>query len=91
MSKSCTSALLTLVIASAGIALSAADSDRYWPQWRGPEGTGVSKLAKPPVEWSETKNIRWKKEIPGRGAGTPVIWGDHAVRVDGRAGGRERG
>ena len=76
-SKSSTSALLTLVIASAGIALSAADSDRYWPQWRGPEGTGVSRLAKPPVEWSETKNIRWKKEIPGRGAGTPVIWGEH--------------
>ena len=56
--------------------LSAADGDRYWPQWRGPEGTGVSRLAKPPLEWSETKNIRWKKEIPGRGSGTPVIWGD---------------
>jgi len=57
-------------------ALSAADGEQYWPQWRGPDGTGVSKQAKPPAVWSETRNIRWKKEIPGRGAGTPVIWGN---------------
>ena len=42
----------------------------------GPRAPASRRLAKPPVEWSETKNIRWKKEIPGRGAGTPVIWGD---------------
>lgn len=58
------------------LALTAADGDKYWPQWRGPMATGVSLHAKPPLEWSETKNIRWKKEIPGRGAGTPVVWGD---------------
>jgi outer membrane protein assembly factor BamB len=52
------------------------EAEKYWPQWRGPDGTGTSKHAKPPLEWSETKNIKWKKEIPGRGAGTPVIWGD---------------
>jgi outer membrane protein assembly factor BamB len=68
--------LPVVTIAFAGIALSAADADRYLPQWRGPEGTGVSRSAKPPIEWSETKNIRWKKAIPGRGAGTPVIWGE---------------
>jgi outer membrane protein assembly factor BamB len=51
-------------------------SEKYWPQWRGPHATGVSKTADPPVEWSETKNIRWKAEIPGRGSASPVIWGD---------------
>jgi outer membrane protein assembly factor BamB len=51
-------------------------AEKYWPQWRGPYATGVSRTADPPVEWSETKNIRWKVEIPGRGSGTPVIWGD---------------
>ncbi len=51
-------------------------ADRYWPQWRGPSATGVSKHADPPAEWSETKNIRWKIEIPGRGMASPVIWGD---------------
>ena len=62
------------------VALLAAAPDpaaqRYWPQWRGPEATGVSRHADPPVEWSETKNIRWKVEIPGRGSGSPIVWGD---------------
>jgi outer membrane protein assembly factor BamB len=49
---------------------------RFWPQWRGPHASGVSRTAQPPLEWSESKNIRWKIEIPGRGAATPVIWGD---------------
>ncbi|MGH9160220.1 MAG: PQQ-binding-like beta-propeller repeat protein [Vicinamibacteraceae bacterium] len=49
---------------------------RFWPQWRGPDATGASKQADPPIEWSETSNIRWKVEIPGRGSATPVIWGD---------------
>ena len=53
-----------------------ATAERFWPQWRGPYATGVSKFADPPTEWSETKNIRWKVEIPGRGSSSPVIWGD---------------
>ena len=47
-----------------------------WPQWRGPMGTGVSPDGEPPVEWSEEKNVRWKVELPGRGHGTPIVWGD---------------
>ena len=49
---------------------------RYWGQWRGPEANGVSRTANPPLEWSETQNIRWKIEIPGRGVGSPVVWED---------------
>jgi outer membrane protein assembly factor BamB len=52
------------------------DEARYWGQWRGPEASGVSRTANPPLEWSETENIRWKVEIPGRGTGSPVVWGD---------------
>ncbi len=48
----------------------------YWPQWRGPLANGVAPLADPPIEWSETKNIRWKVELPGKGHSTPVVWGD---------------
>ncbi|MBA3561016.1 MAG: PQQ-binding-like beta-propeller repeat protein [Gemmatimonadaceae bacterium] len=29
-----------------------------------------------PTAWSDTKSIKWKTEIPGRGFSTPVIWGD---------------
>jgi len=53
-----------------------AGDSRYWPQWRGPEANGVSRTATPPLEWSETKNIRWKVPIPGRGFASPVVWGD---------------
>src|SRR5437899_6789271 len=51
-------------------------ADRFWPQWRGPYATGLSRSADPPLEWSETKNVRWKVEIPGRGSASPVVWGD---------------
>ena len=70
--------LAALAIGSLALVGAAADTtpEKYWPQWRGPYATGVSRTADPPVEWSETKNIRWKAEIPGRGSGTPVIWGD---------------
>jgi outer membrane protein assembly factor BamB len=29
-----------------------------------------------PSVWSDTSNIKWKTEIPGRGFSTPAIWGD---------------
>ena len=60
------------------VATHAADkeAERYWGQWRGPLSTGVAPHADPPVEWSETKNIRWKLSLPGVGHSTPIIWGD---------------
>src|SRR5687767_3450871 len=69
---------LTIAIASLVSAFAQAGpaSERFWGQWRGPLATGVSKTADPPLEWSETKNVRWKVEIPGRGSGSPVVWGD---------------
>tara|TARA_B100000900_G_scaffold226983_1_gene192732 strand:+ start:305 stop:1720 length:1416 start_codon:yes stop_codon:yes gene_type:complete len=30
--------------------------------------------AKPPINWSETENVKWKTKIPGSGLATPVIW-----------------
>jgi outer membrane protein assembly factor BamB len=53
-----------------------ATASRNWHQWRGPHATGVSPTANPPLEWSETKNVRWKVEIPGRGSASPIVWGD---------------
>lgn len=53
-----------------------AEAQQDWPQWRGPLGTGVAPTAQPPVEWSETKNIRWKTAVPGKGHSTPIVWGE---------------
>jgi outer membrane protein assembly factor BamB len=52
------------------------DYEKYWHQWRGPFMTGESPGGDPPLEWSETKNIKWKIAIPGTGHASPVIWGD---------------
>jgi len=69
-------AVLLFLALSVSLSAASTDSERYWPQWRGPHATGVAPLAKPPLEWSETKNVRWKVEIPGRGSSTPVVWAD---------------
>jgi outer membrane protein assembly factor BamB len=72
-------AALGAVLAAAFVSLGAApdpEAERFWPQWRGPSSTGASAQATPPLEWSETKNVRWKVEIPGRGSSSPVVWGD---------------
>jgi outer membrane protein assembly factor BamB len=73
--------IATVVAAGVALATAAAaavnpEAEKYWPQWRGPHATGVALNGNPPAEWSETRNIRWKIEIPGRGASSPVIWGD---------------
>jgi outer membrane protein assembly factor BamB len=53
--------------------------DKNWPQWRGPKATGEAPYGNPPLQWSETKNIRWKIQIPGAGHATPVIWGNQVI------------
>ena len=47
-----------------------------WPQWRGPLANGVAPHARPPIQWSETNNIRWKVALPGKGHSSPVVFGD---------------
>ena len=45
-----------------------------WGHWRGPTGNGVAINATPPTQWGDTKNVKWKVEIPGKGSGSPIIW-----------------
>ncbi len=52
-----------------------AQSAAHWPQWRGPFFNGMAR-GDAPITWSDTSNIKWKTEIPGRGHSTPAIWGD---------------
>ncbi len=44
-----------------------------WPQWRGPDGQGHAVGGGYPLEWSETKNVAWKAEVPGRAWSSPVV------------------
>lgn len=47
-----------------------------WPEFRGPTGQGHSDERGLPLTWSETRNVRWKAAIPGKGWSSPSIQGD---------------
>jgi len=47
-----------------------------WPEFRGPTGQGHSVERGLPLTWSETKNVKWKIAIPGKGWSSPAILGD---------------
>jgi len=47
-----------------------------WPQWRGPKNNGISVEKNIPIEWSDTKNVVWRTDMPGQGGATPVVWDD---------------
>ena len=56
-----------------------------WPQFRGPDGAAVSEETGLPTKWSETENVRWKAELPGRGVSGPVIAGGRVYVTAGSA------
>jgi len=47
-----------------------------WPTWRGPYGNGVASDGDYPISWTPEKNVVWKVKLDGRGASTPIVWGD---------------
>ena len=68
--------VLTIFLFSQAADLSAQSAIQQWPQFRGPLGTGAAPEADPPIEWSETKNVRWKTALPGLGHASPIVWGN---------------
>jgi len=65
---------LWLIVLSAGTSL-AVPNDLFWPQFRGPNGSGVSDSADIPTEWSTEKNHAWSVPIPGSGYSSPIVVG----------------
>lgn len=58
------------------LGLSSLAQAENWPGWRGPTGQGHSTEKDLPLEWNESKNVRWKIALPDKGNSSPVIWGD---------------
>src|SRR5579864_5046891 len=80
-----TATAFALLFASLGSSASASN----WAHWRGPTGNGTAPNASPPTEWSSTKNVKWKAEVPGQGLSSPIIWENQvfvttAVGAEGR-------
>src|SRR5947208_2367448 len=49
-----------------------------WPQFRGPQASGLDTNAPAPVQWEVEKgeNIRWQATLPGLGHSSPILWGE---------------
>lgn len=45
-----------------------------WPQFRGPDGDGHSSATGLPTEWSNSRNVAWKRADIGEGWSSPVVW-----------------
>jgi outer membrane protein assembly factor BamB len=69
-------ALLTVLLAASGELH--ADQPLAWPQFRGPNGSGVAEGAKPPVAFGPNQNVLWKVAVPS-GLSSPIVAGDKLV------------
>jgi outer membrane protein assembly factor BamB len=70
--------LLALVAALAlTLTFAAAASAENWSHWRGPAWNGSSPETNLPTKFSQTENVKWSVDLPGLGASTPIIFGDH--------------
>jgi outer membrane protein assembly factor BamB len=49
-----------------------------WPQFRGPQASGVDDSAALPTTWNveSGSNVLWKTAVPGLAHAAPIIWGD---------------
>ena len=51
-------------------------AEKPWNQFRGPDGNGKTTATNLPIEFNETKNVRWKTPIHDQGWSSPVVWGN---------------
>ncbi len=65
--------LSLLLISAAWAADEQSNLASGWPQWRGPLWNGIAPAGNPPVQWSETENLKWKVAVPGAGWATPIV------------------
>jgi outer membrane protein assembly factor BamB len=61
-------------LASEPSAALASEPSVAWPQFRGPQGTGVLADGRLPVSWTTKDNVAWRIEVPGRAWSSPVAW-----------------
>lgn len=50
-------------------------AEANWPRFLGPNGRATSANSELPLEWNETKNLKWKTPI-GSGSSSPIVFGN---------------
>jgi len=68
---------LAIVVFSALTLAWRIEAQTNWPSFRGVNADGIAKESVTPTTWNAEKseNLRWKREIPGLGHSSPIIWG----------------
>lgn len=84
---SCRAGLLCILLFTNSIGI--ASEPMHWPEFRGPTGDGQAGSPGLPATWSESENVKWKTEIPGRGWSSPVVWEDQVWLTTSTPEGRE--
>ena len=64
-----------LCLALTLIAIQSPAAEAWWPQFRGPNCSGVSDTAHPPAAFGPGSNELWKVAVPA-GMSSPVVWDD---------------
>jgi outer membrane protein assembly factor BamB len=63
--------------------------DMTWPQFRGANSNPVGAHVRLAERWSNTENVEWSQEIPGRGWSSPIVTGGKVyittVATDGKS------
>jgi len=71
-----TNELTRCLLISLAVSSAVSASGDNWPNWRGPNGDGVSSDKNLPLNWSDKENVRWRVDLPGPGNSSPIVWGD---------------
>src|SRR5687767_8648289 len=56
------------------------DDDPWWPQFRGPNSSGIGG-GKPPVHFGSGQNVQWKTAV-GSGLSSPIIWAERVFLTE---------
>lgn len=65
-----------LTFAAAVFVVTSTGQAADWSRFRGPNGSASSDAQGVPTEWSDTKNLAWKTELPGPGSSSPIVVGE---------------
>jgi len=73
-----TSARALTIALTAGLAVASPRAAQpEWPQFRGPNGSGIAPGdAQPATTWSDSQNVKWKVALPGPGSSSPIVAGE---------------
>ena len=64
-----------LIIGLCSVTVSLSAVTPQWPQFRGPNASGVAENAHPPIYFGPDTNLIWQVTVPP-GVSAPVVWGE---------------